>query len=443
MRTLLIVLCAILLVACAGRGDATVPTAISLALTATVAPSVTSSPLAMDTPQPALTTPTLASQSTQGELASPTVLIPTAGSGLLSVSEFPDPAAYTWQPVVSGLQSPIGLANAGDGSGRLFVIEQPGRVRTVQGGLLSPDSFLDITDRVGSQGFEQGLLGLAFHPDYAENGYLFVNYTDLQGNTVIARFARSTGDANRADPSSEVRLLQISQPYANHNGGMVAFGPDGYLYLGLGDGGAAGDPQENAQSLGTLLGKILRIDVDNGQTYGIPSDNPFANGGGLPEIWAYGLRNPWRFAFDRLTGDLYIGDVGQNEWEEINFLPASSPGGVNFGWKYLEGTHPFQGQPPVGLDLLPPVAEYRHDLGCSVTGGVVYRGSRLPTWQGVYLYGDYCTGRIWGLLRDAQRDWRSVVLFESMGRITSFGEDEAGEIFLADQAGGIYLLTER
>jgi glucose/arabinose dehydrogenase len=358
------------------------------------------------------------------------------------VTQLPDPDAFIWQPVASGLERPVGLAHAGDGSERLFVIEQAGTIRVIQEGTVLPDPFLNIRDRVGSQGSEQGLLGLAFHPDYTGNGYFYVNYTDMNGDTVIARFQVSGDGANRADTDSEARLLHIPQPYANHNGGVVAFGPDGYLYLGLGDGGSAGDPFGNAQSLNSLLGKILRLDVDGGEPYAIPPDNPFAAGGGLPEIWAYGLRNPWRFAFDRQTGDLYIGDVGQNQWEEIDFLPAGSPPGANFGWDYLEGTHPYEGSPPAGANQIDPISEYPHRLGCSVTGGHVYRGL-LEAWNGVYLCGDYCSGHIWGLVRDGAGAWQVDLLFEAVGQIASFGEDEAGELYLVDHSGTIYILAQR
>jgi glucose/arabinose dehydrogenase len=241
-----------------------------------------------------------------------------------------------------------------------------------------------------------------------------------------------------------MRLLSVDQPFANHNGGVVAFGPDGYLYLGLGDGGSGGDPQGNAQSLDTLLGKILRLDVDAGDPYVIPPDNPFADVGGRPEIWAYGLRNPWRFSFDRLNGDLYIGDVGQNAWEEIDFLPAGHPGGANFGWDYREGAHPFEGTPPAGLELIDPVVEYSlSGANCAVTGGYVYRGQNLPDFHGVYLYGDFCSGVVWGLLRLPDGSWQNAALFETGANITSFGQDEAGEIYLVDRQGSIYHLAQR
>ncbi len=358
-----------------------------------------------------------------------------------------DASAYAWRPLPVRFDKPVGIQNAGDGSGRLFIVEQPGRIRVLPPSGLLAETFLDLTERVGSQGFEQGLLGLAFHPNYAETGFFYVNYTDLQGNTVIARFQVSEADANRASPDSETVLLRVQQPYSNHNGGALAFGPDGYLYLGLGDGGSGGDPQNNAQSTETLLGKILRLDVDHGDPYSIPASNPFFVSGGRAEIWAMGLRNPWRFSFDRLTGDLYIGDVGQNQWEEIDYLSAEqilegeTGRAFNFGWRLYEGDHPFSGTAPQDLVLIPPVAEYSHQYGCSVTGGVVYRGAELPAWQGIYLYGDFCTGLVWGLWRNPQGGWENQLLFENAGSISTFGEDERGEIYLADHNGLIFQLA--
>lgn len=352
-------------------------------------------------------------------------------------ASFPDPAGYTWNPVAEGFRQPLLLTHAGDGSGRIFVVGQNGDIQIVENGAPRAEAFLDITERVGSSGNEQGLLGLAFHPDYENNGSFFVHYTDLNGDTVISRFQVS-GDANLADASSETILLQYDQPYPNHNGGQIEFGPDRYLYVGLGDGGSGGDPLGNGQSLETLLGKILRIDLNSGPPYGIPADNPFVNGGGLPEIWAYGLRNPWRFSFDRATGNMFIGDVGQGEWEEIDFLPAGIVGGTNFGWNYLEGTHPYEGEAPEGL--VPPVTEYNHGSGCSVTGGYVYRGTALPEWQGVYLYGDFCSGQIFGLVQHEDGTWESRQLFATGFQITSFGEDENGELYVLDRGGGVYQL---
>lgn len=358
-----------------------------------------------------------------------------------NVTAFPDPRAFTWQTVASGLERPTDLAGAGEG--RLLVLEQPGRVRLIVNGGLQAAPFLDITDRVGSQGNEQGLLGIALHPQFAENGFFYLDYTNRAGATVISRF-QTLADGTRADPASEKILLTIDQPYANHNGGSLAFGPDGMLYIGAGDGGSAGDPQGNGQKLTTLLGKLLRIDVNGGDPYAIPADNPFADGQqGRKEIWAYGLRNPWRFSFDRLTGDLWIADVGQNAWEEINFQPAGAPGGVNYGWNFREGAHPYRGEPPAGLSLTDPVAEYPHPEGCSVTGGFVYRGEKLPEFFGIYLYGDYCNGRVWGLLRQPDGSWQSQLLFETGTYLSSFGEDVSGELYLLDQRSGSVLTLMR
>jgi glucose/arabinose dehydrogenase len=353
--------------------------------------------------------------------------------------KFPDPADYRWMSVLSGLELPVDIQNAGDGSGRLFIVERRGRILVWKSGELKPAVFLDITGEVDSQYTEQGLLGLAFHPDYARTGLIYVNYIDLNGNTVIARFHVSVDDPNRADPASEVDLLHVDQPYANHNGGGLAFGPDGYLYIGLGDGGSEGDPLGNGQNLQTLLGKMLRIDVDHGDPYTIPSDNPFVKGGGLPEIWTYGLRNPWRFSFDRLTGDLFIADVGQDAWEELDVIPAGTSGGMNFGWNYYEGKHPYKNQPPANASFIFPVAEYSHAEGCAVTGGYMFRGAALPQWQGIYFYGDYCSGTVWGLVKDDQGNWQAEILFSPPVQITTFGVDEAGEIYLVDYRSGTLL----
>lgn len=354
-------------------------------------------------------------------------------------ASFGDPNAYAWNQVAGGFEMPLLVTHAGDGSGRLFVVEQPGIIHVIENGLRLSQPFLDIRYEVGSQANEQGLLGLAFHPDYASNGYFYVNYTGLDGDTVISRFQVSA-DRNRANPDSEQRLLQAEQPFPNHNGGHLVFGPDGYLYIGLGDGGDADDPLGNGQSLQTMLGKLLRIDVNASEPYGIPDDNPFAAGGGLPEIWAYGLRNPWRFSFDRITGDLYIGDVGQRQWEEINMLPAGSGAGVNLGWSYFEGTHYFRGSIPEGVNFIFPVTEYDHGSRCSITGGYVYRGATLPAWNGVYFYGDFCSGEILGLYLAADGTWVSDVLWDTSALITSFGQDEAGELYLVDRNGGVYQL---
>jgi glucose/arabinose dehydrogenase len=416
MKRVLIVLLTVFLVACQSTST---PPPISPA-PATVNPETDAPPRVI----PPLTETTSALPPSETPTVPPT---PT------DVATFPNPDAYTWETVVSGLERPVDLQHAGDDSGRLFIIEKPGRIRVFQDGQLLETPFMDIVERVGSSGNEQGLLGMAFHPNYAENGFFFVNYTDLNGDTVIARY-QVTADPNIADPNSEVVLLNVSQPFRNHNGGVLAFGPDGYLYAGLGDGGSAGDPQGNAQSLDTPLGKILRLDVDSGEPYAIPPDNPFGD-----EIWAYGLRNPWRFSFDRANGDLYIGDVGQGSWEEIDYVAAGTPGGMNFGWDYFEGTQPFEGTPPQDAQFVPPVAEYSHGEGCSVTGGYVYRGS-MPEWNGIYLYGDYCSATVWGLIR-SDGGWQNQVLFGAPGSITSFGQDESGEVYLITDGGQVLRLA--
>jgi glucose/arabinose dehydrogenase len=351
-------------------------------------------------------------------------------------------------PVTSGeLEEPLYLTHAGDGTGFLFVVEQTGRIRVLRTNdrspLLRTRPFLDLTDRVLSGG-ERGLLGLAFHPQYRTNGRLFVNYTRKpDGATVIAEFARSSRDPLVA-LQDETILMVVAQPYANHNGGMVSFGQDGYLYIGLGDGGSGGDPQNRAQNRQERLGKILRIDVDRSKPFAIPADNPFAKHGGRPEIFALGLRNPWRFSFDRQTGDLWAGDVGQYRWEEIDIIT----GGGNYGWRLMEGAHCFH--PSDGCEaegLILPVAEYSHESGrCSVIGGYVYRGSAMPDYRGTYFYGDYCSGEVFDLVRADPTRAAPVssgphVALKTGFRISSFGEDEQGELYLVDHGGGIYRLA--
>lgn len=338
---------------------------------------------------------------------------------------------------------PVHITHADDGSGRLFVVEQAGRIWIIKDGALLSMPFLDISNRVVSGG-EQGLLSVAFPPDYDSKGYFYVNYTSISGDgdTVVARYNIS-GDPNVADPESEQVLLTTGQPFSNHNGGQLAFGPDGYLYISMGDGGSSGDPLNNAQSPGTLLGKLLRIDVESdpgADPYLIPSDNPFIqNGEFRDEIWALGLRNPWRFSFDRQTGDVYIGDVGQSSYEEIDFQPASSTGGENYGWNIMEGAHCFNSATCDQTGLVLPVAEYEHSQGdCSITGGLVYRGQDYAGLQGIYLYGDFCSGRIWGLRKNGT-DWQTALLLDSPYTISTFGEDEAGNLYLVDYfTGDIY-----
>jgi uncharacterized protein (TIGR03437 family) len=336
--------------------------------------------------------------------------------------------------IAAGVTNPTDIQNAGDGAGRLFLVEQGGRIRIFAAGQLSATPFLDIRSKVLAGG-ERGLLGLAFPPGYSAKRYFYVNYTDLSGNTVVARY-RVTTAANVADANSESVILRVAQPFANHKGGGLRFGPDGYLYIGMGDGGSAGDPQGNGQNKRARLGKMLRIDVESTSSgFAIPPDNPFVNdSSALPEIWAYGLRNPWRFSFDRETNDLWIADVGQNTYEEVNFQPAASGGGENYGWNSMEGRHCFTAAcSTAGLTL--PVWEYTHADGCSITGGFVYRGSASSTARGTYVYADYCNGKIWGLRREAG-GWTNKLLLDSRLTITTFGEDEAGELYLANAGRG-------
>jgi glucose/arabinose dehydrogenase len=337
------------------------------------------------------------------------------------------------QLVVKGLSEPLFATHAGDGSGRLFVVEQGGRILIFKDGALIEQPFLDLGDRVKSGG-ERGLLGLAFHPDFAKNHRFFVDYPRTpDGATVIAELHVGADDPNRADPQERV-LLTVAQPFVNHNGGMLAFGPDGDLYIGLGDGGSAGDPDDRAQNPNELLGKILRIDVDGGRPYATPKDNPFARGGGRPEIYALGLRNPWRFSFDRKDGRLFVGDVGQNRIEEVDIVGR----GGNYAWRLMEGRscyQPASGCERPGLTL--PITQYEHDRGrCSVIGGYVYRGSALRQLSGTYLFGDYCSGEIFGLRRGVQS-----LLLETHLAIASFGEDAAGELYVLDLGGAVYRIV--
>lgn len=415
------------------------PTSPEIFPTDTSLPSET--PLVMETEMPAASPePSPTFTSTAISIVLPT-LTPTVGAP--HTFQLPDPELFDWQLTVSGLRSPVGLANSKDGSGRLFVVEQSGRIRVVKDDELLAEPFLDISEQVSCCG-ERGLLGLAFHPQYSQNGLFFVNYTGLEGGTVIARFETSADNPDQADPASEFRLLGVEQPYPNHNGGGIAFGPDGYLYIALGDGGSGGDPHGNAQNASSLLGKLLRLDVNQAEGYAIPPDNPFAAGSGAPEVWTYGLRNPWRFSFDSLTGDLFIGDVGQNSWEEIDYLPAGYSGAANFGWNYREGAHSYGSDTSsVDEELIDPVAEYGRDQGYSVVGGLVYRGEQLPEWYGVYLYGDYGSGNIWGLLAGQDGSWVNQLLFQTASSITAFGEDEQGELYYVDYSGGLYQLVNK
>jgi glucose/arabinose dehydrogenase len=355
------------------------------------------------------------------------------------------PAGVGLETVVDGLDFPVWLASAPDDR-RLFVVEKGGRVVIVENGTLLPTPFLDLRGRV-STGSEQGLLSLAFHPGYAANGRFFVNFTDTAGDTRVVEYRVSAGDPDRGDPGSARVILAIEQPFSNHNGGQILFGPDGMLYVGMGDGGSGGDPRGNGQDLGALLGKLLRIDVDGGQPYAIPPDNPFVDTpGARPEVWAYGLRNPWRFSFDRETGDLTIADVGQNQYEEVNAVRGGGPG-LNYGWNVMEGVHCFE--PSEGCDrsgLTLPVAEYDHGDGCSVTGGFVYRGSRIPDLRGTYLYSDYCSGFVRSFRFEngrAEDERRWTELEPPDHSVPSFGEDADGELYLLSAGGTVHKVVPR
>lgn len=364
-----------------------------------------------------------------------------------------DPNLFKWTRIAGKFDSPLFMTHAGDGSGRLFVVEQAGFVWIVRRNTISEKPFLDISELLPDDVFrggytERGLLGMAFHPDYATNGLFFIYYISRENRSILARYKVSADNPDQADPASAAIVLTVEQPpHFDHKGGMLAFGPDGYLYIGLGDGGGTqGDPDGNAQNPRKLLGKILRLDV-NAEMYTIPPDNPFADGrDGAPEVWVLGLRNPWRFSFDRATGDLYIGDVGWGNWEEINYVPAGSKGGLNFGWAIYEGTHRIK-EGPDPADLVMPVTEYSHTSGdCSVTGGYVYRGLMLVRLRGTYLYADYCTGQVWMLTRNpanSEGAWQSESFGDTRFVISSFGEDERGELYIVDYKGWLYRLESR
>lgn len=381
---------------------------------------------------------------------------PRSGTGELSAE--PVDLRLNLTIFATGLESPVGITNAGPGDDRLFVIEKAGRIRIVRAdGSVAPTPFLDITDRVNSSANEQGLLGLTFHPDHVENGYFYVNYTYSAGPETWTRISRFqvSGNPDVAARDSEDVLLTVEQPYPNHNAGDIHFGPDGFLYIPLGDGGSGGDPDNNAQSTGTLLGKVVRIDVnssDNGNppdcvgegsgNYIVPDTNPFLNEFGYcDEIWAQGLRNPWQSSFDRLTGNFYIGDVGQGAWEEVDFQPADSPGGENYGWRCYEGNHPYNTTGCEEQDHYePPIFEYSNPLGdcASVIGGYVYRGTQFPALSGLYVLTDLCSGIFWTL--DTGSGWQPTEHdYLGIRSFVAFGEDAVGELYVANiNSGNIY-----
>lgn len=355
-----------------------------------------------------------------------------------------DPVITT-DEVASGFTSPTAIISTGQPSDRrLFIVERTGLIRFVSPpDKAAPRTFLDISDKVQNSG-EMGLLGLAFHPDFEQNGYFFVNYVDKNQTTVIARYTASS-DKNTGEPDSEKIILTLKQPYPNHNGGDLTFGPDGYLYAALGDGGSAGDPENRAQDKNSLFGKILRLDINKGDPYAIPVTNPFrGESGAKEEIWAYGLRNPWRISFDRSTGDLYIADVGQGALEEINVQKAASRGGENYGWRCFEGNQPYHPDGCLDADrYTAPVVEYNHDEGrCSVTGGYVYRGKANPALIGKYFYGDYCNGQLF-YASEKEGKWRQTLAIKTALSISAFGQGSDGELYLADfKTGAIYTLKD-
>ena len=412
-----------------GRAAVIALATIAIVVAACGTTTTSSAPPAAGSPAAGVPTASARSRTAAG----PSAASPSGGPSSAAASF--DPTGQTVQATVAvaGFSAPLDVANAGDGSGRLFVVEQGGRIRIVKDGAILDPPFLDISDRITSGG-ERGLLGLTFHPDYPADPRFFVDYTDRDGNTVVAQYTVSATDPNVADASSETVLLHIEQPFANHNGGAVEFGPDGMLYVGMGDGGSAGDPQGNGQRLDTLLAKILRIDVSgpgaNGAPYRIPADNPFVStAGAKPEIWLTGLRNPWRMRFDRATGDLWIGDVGQGAWEEIDVARAGTSG-LNYGWNRMEGFHcyaPSTGCDQTGLTL--PVTEYGHDNGCAVIGGVVVRDPRQGPLDGGYLFGDSCSDNLW-VIDPAGDGKREPTRVAQLGRsLSAIGEGEDGTVY--------------
>ena len=446
LALLLLLLLALGLAGCGGQANENEPGGPVVVATVQPTDSPAPPPTVEPTPEPSATPLPTADRPTTSPppTSTPTASPQPSPTATVTPADIADLAGLRLelQRVTGGLEAPVGLAHAGDGSGRLFIVEKAGRIRVLENGALLAAPLLDIADRVGSEQSEQGLLGLAFHPSFVQNGLLYVNYTDHQGDTIVSRFSMASGwepgGTPVADPASETPLLKLDQPASNHNGGHLAFGPDGYLYIGTGDGGGAGDRYGHGQDGTTLLGAMLRIDVNGSEPYAIPADNPFVGDPEIrDEIWALGLRNPWRYSFDRLTGDLWIADVGQYVYEEVNFQPAAHAGGWNYGWPIMEVNHCFPADAAcnrAGLTL--PLVEYDHTQGCSVTGGFVYRGQEFPGLQGVYVFGDFCTGRIWGLAQQSGSEPQVVELAQVDLLLSSFGEDEQGELYLVHIEGG-------
>lgn len=354
-----------------------------------------------------------------------------------------DSRPFDLVPFIEGLDRPVFMTQPDDGSNRRFIVEQGGAIRVFSDGAILPDPLLDISSNV-TGGSEQGLLGMALDPEFPENGLFFINFTDPDGDTQVVRYSVSSDEPNRADPASALTILSVDQPYRNHNGGMIAFGPDGYFYIGLGDGGSGGDPEGNAQNTSTLLGSILRIDVANSTQeapYAIPPDNPFVGvEGAREEVWSFGLRNPWRFSFDRETGDMWIGDVGQSAAEEVDRQPAGI-GGLNFGWNLTEGFSCYAVAECENLDITWPIFAYGRDLGISVIGGYVYHGPELPSLTGNFVFGDHGSGLIWITTTASEGNYEVLGPFETGANISSFAEDVSGSVYVVDLSGSIYLMT--
>jgi glucose/arabinose dehydrogenase len=378
-----------------------------------------------------------------GPLATPTPFVkPSIGPNLTAAPATSDPQldhiVITLQPFATVPGAPLAMAAPDDGTGRLFVVDQTGSIWIVDASGSTRSEPLVNLDALVRSGGEQGLLGLALHPRFPMDPRAFVNYTNRDGDTIVASLSLDPANHDRLDPASHKQLLFVDQPFANHNGGAVLFGPEGKLYLSLGDGGSGGDPRGNGQNTDALLGKILRIDVDGAAAgpYIVPPDNPFANGGGAPEIWHWGMRNPWRMSFDRATGDLWIGDVGQDAWEEVD-VSRTGVGGLNFGWNAMEGSHCYNGRTCDSTGLTFPVAEYGHDLGCTVIGGYVYRGTRYPFLVGTYLLADYCTGTIFAIDAATNGVVKPVVVGAGGSEISAFGEDVDGELYVTHLGGDV------
>jgi glucose/arabinose dehydrogenase len=349
----------------------------------------------------------------------------------------------TFARIARGLSRPVFITHSGDNNGRLFVVEQTGKIRVIRKGTLLATPFLDLRSKI-TYGGERGLLGLAFHPDYSWNRKFYVYYVDRNNDTVVEQYLRSTSNASVAEPNGKF-VLRIQQPsFTNHKGGMLAFGPDRYLYIATGDGGGTGDPGNRAQNKNSLLGKILRINIDTNGSYTIPPTNPYVGRNGSDLVWSFGLRNPWRFSFDRQNGNLWIGDVGQEKYEEINRSRGDTPGrGSNYGWRVMEAGHCYN--PPTGCNTsgkVLPITTYGHSQGCSVTGGYVYRGSAYPDLRGAYVFGDFCSGRIWGIDNAGPAAQAPVLLFDTATNLSSFGEDQAGNIYIVDINGEIWMMKD-